>query len=485
MFNVQMMLGDKLAGVVDAVDPGGSGQPFEGLDFLQRQALMDLYKSGFPRGVEWMIGFPAGQVGLWAWSAEQWYADDPEYYEDFWTKPGYLGHDLPQALEHLVIRDATVTVRQVVRAGELRDLPDDAPELMAPLVSMGRHLYPRNFALGIYLDGMPAGYRQGASLRIATGKAAGRQLWCTSVGGELMICDGIGVAGNLRFEDVEPGDQIVVDNRRYIAYCNRYRHVTNPDDPTQAHYLVDGEPIYPQRPTAVGGIGAAQMGAVEFTGKFTGKVLHSQHMHDSSIWPRGENPAEHVKDRYVIRWFENAEHTGGTSQPITPPPVPTTRLIEFKELNQQNLSDLIAWVEDGVVPVGTTYSIEPGGMLQLPPTAAERGGIQPVVVANANGDVRTEVAVGEAVTLGVVAEVPPQAGTVISVEWDFDGLGTWPYQAPGIDGKQAKVELTVEHTYHKPGTYFPAVRVLSHRDGDVTATTRRIENIGRARVVVG
>jgi hypothetical protein len=107
-----------------------------------------------------------------------------------------------------------------------------------------------------------------------------------------------------------------------------------------------------------------------------------------------------------------------------------------------------------------------------------------VVAASANGAIRAEVEVGEPVTLGVVAEVPPDAGTVVSVEWDFDGLGTWPYRAAGIDGTQAVVELDVEHAYEKPGTYFPAVRVLSHRDGDVGATTRRIENIGRARVVV-
>jgi hypothetical protein len=483
MFNTQMMLGDRLAQVVDAVEPGGSGQPFEGLTYLQREALHDLYKSGFPRGVEWMVAYPAGQIGLWAWSADQWYVDDPEYYDEFWSTPGYLGHDLPQVFGDLLISDVTTTVRRVLLAGDLRDLPPDAPELQAPLIAMGRFLYPRRLPIAIVLDGLDGGYLQGASLRVMTGKAAGRQLYCTSVGGEVLIGDGIGADGNARFTDVEPGDQILVDNRRYLAFCSRYRHLTNPADPNQAHLVVDGVPIHPQRPGA-GGIGAAHMGAVSFTGKFTGKVLHTQHAHDSSIWPRAENPADHVKDRYVIRWLENAEHTGGHSIPVGPPPVPSTRLIEFKGANQQNLHDLVAWVENDVTPVGTTYSLSPGGVLRLPSTAAERGGIQPVVEVTANGGPRADVKAGEPVVLGVVADVPPGTGTITDVRWDFDGTGAWPQVDDGIDGTAARLEAKVTHVYDSPGTYFAAVRVTSHRDGDVHATSRQVENIGRARVVV-
>jgi len=34
------------------------------------------------------------------------------------------------------------------------------------------------------------------------------------------------------------------------------------------------------------------------------------------------------------------------------------------------------------------------------------------------------------------------------------------------------------------GTYFPAVRAECERDGDLTATTGRVENLDRVRVVV-
>jgi hypothetical protein len=53
-----------------------------------------------------------------------------------------------------------------------------------------------------------------------------------------------------------------------------------------------------------------------------------------------------------------------------------------------------------------------------------------------------------------------------------------------VDGKSAQLTLTLEWTYAKPGTYFPTALVESHRDGDVDATSRRIPNLGAARVVV-
>jgi hypothetical protein len=44
--------------------------------------------------------------------------------------------------------------------------------------------------------------------------------------------------------------------------------------------------------------------------------------------------------------------------------------------------------------------------------------------------------------------------------------------------------VAVTHAYDRAGTYFPSARITSHRDGDLTATYRRIENLARARVVV-
>ena len=66
MFNVQRLLGDKIYDVIDAMSPGGSGDPFAGLDTHQREELATLYRLGYPRGDEWMIAQPMGQIWLWS-----------------------------------------------------------------------------------------------------------------------------------------------------------------------------------------------------------------------------------------------------------------------------------------------------------------------------------------------------------------------------------------------------------------------------------
>src|SRR3546814_3762531 len=50
MFNVQRLLGDRIGAVVDAMQPGGSGDPFSTLSLHEREELSNLYRLGFPRG---------------------------------------------------------------------------------------------------------------------------------------------------------------------------------------------------------------------------------------------------------------------------------------------------------------------------------------------------------------------------------------------------------------------------------------------------
>jgi hypothetical protein len=150
---------------------------------------------------------------------------------------------------------------------------------------------------------------------------------------------------------------------------------------------------------------------------------------------------------------------------------------------EQCLVDLAAWVEKGVQPSGSAFEYK-DGRVSLPPTAAERGGIQAVVNVTANGSSRATVASGEPVQLHVEAEVPPGAGTIISVAWDFDGSGEYPFLHKEVDGSSDQVALSTTYAYERPGTYFATAMVHSHRDGDVAATARRIPNVASARIVV-
>src|ERR1700728_4429875 len=132
MFNVQRMLrrGDTMERIIDAMQPGGSGDPFEGLDSHVREEFASLYRQGFPRGDEFMIATPMGQIWLWSSIADLLVEQDPAYFEDFWTKPGYVGHDLPAAVESDLI-DVTTTVNRVITVRELLSDPDfQAPEFM-------------------------------------------------------------------------------------------------------------------------------------------------------------------------------------------------------------------------------------------------------------------------------------------------------------------------------------------------------------------
>jgi hypothetical protein len=473
MFHGFRVLRHRIDDIVDAMEPGGSGNPFEKLNNVERQALYDLYRSGFPRGAERRLPHITGNIGSWAWGAEGYYAADPDYYDGFWTTPGFAGHDEPHLFADDLIVDTRVTVKEMLTSAELAQR------------GYGRVITIEggDLANGAVIDPVD-GYAVGCSVRVLTGKAAGRQLWCVGqFDGTTITVDGVGEAGNLRFDGVLPGDELEVDNRRFLAFTMRYRHLVDPNAPSQSHLAIDGVPIYPQLTVEPVGIGP-HMGVADWSGRFTGKVLTVQNTHDSMIWP-SESRYEEGTDRWAIRWTEGAEHVPPGMSPINTVPMPSTSIVSYTGSIEQSLYDLVAWVEEGIRPTETTYSLEPGQKIELPPTAAERGGIQPVVQAAANGGARAEVKVGEPVTLTLEAEVPPGAGTIVKIEWDFDGTGTWPELQAAIDGTQSKVSASVTHAYDRPGTYFPAARVSSHREGDVNATLRLVQNLGRARVVVG
>ena len=99
MFTVRMhamrILRDKFDQIVDAVDAGGSGDPYAGLTGEEAAALREVTRMGFePRS--W---FGHRTMGVHAFTVlyPGMVLADPSYFEDFWTRPGYLGHDNPES----------------------------------------------------------------------------------------------------------------------------------------------------------------------------------------------------------------------------------------------------------------------------------------------------------------------------------------------------------------------------------------------------
>jgi hypothetical protein len=490
MFNVQRILGAKVADVIDAMAAGGSGDPYAGLDTHQREELASLYRQGYPRGDEFMIAEPMGQIWLWSSIADPLVEQDPTYFDRFWTEPGYVGHDFPHLVSGDLI-DTTLTVTGVFSAKDIvSDSRFDGPtwSRLRATASMGISVGAPDLPVAIEVPGIGDGYRLGTGVRVASGKAAGRQLYCTSFAGDVLSCDGNGEANLLRFTDVLPGDQVHVDNHRFLAFCYFARHHIMAD--TQFDSLrLDGLPIHPQHPLPV----MSPLMGVSYSGHFEGKLLWVHHTHDASLWPpqgiiyegavRAAQGAAGADERFRLRWTENAEHIPASMIPPSPQRAASTWLVDYSPIIEQSLADLVSWVEDGTVPADTRYTYR-DGRVSLPAGAAERGGIQPVVSATANGSDRAEVRVGEEVVLSADAEVPSGAGTIVAVEWDFDGSGAFPYRHDDVDGTATAVSVSTTHTYDHAGTYFATARVFSHRDGDLDATARRIPNLAQVRVVV-
>ncbi|WP_330255107.1 tannase/feruloyl esterase family alpha/beta hydrolase [Nocardia sp. NBC_00565] len=490
MFNVQRLLGDKLDQVIDAMRPGGSGNPFTGLDTNQREELANLYRLGFPRGDEYMISQPMGQIWLWSSMADGLLDTDADYFESFWTRPGYVGHDAPQHVVHDRI-DLEGTVSRILTPGDFLGEPEkwSAPEhkLLMTMATLMGATSGMDLPMAVEIKGVGDGYRLGTGVKITSGAAAGRQLYCTAFTEDIFFCDGVAEANLQRFRGVEVGDTVHVDNQAFLAYCYYSRHHLMPDE--QFDFLrVDGNPLYPSHDVPL----QSSLMGVSYSGQYDGKLLWVHHTHDSSLWPpQGiiyrqaveQAQGEAGLDRFCLRWTDNAEHVPPMFAPSDPQRATATWLVNYQPIIEQSLVDLARWVEDDVAPAATAYTYH-DGKISLPATASERGGIQPVVTVEVDGSDRAEVGVGTQVTLVAVAEVPPGAGKIIAVEWDIDGSGSFAEHDETVDGSAATSKSTLTTSYAEPGTYFVTARVTAHREGDVTARSRRVENLASARIVV-
>lgn len=99
-FSIRMhamrILRDKFPQIVDAMDAGGSGNPYAELSDEEAGALREATRLGFPPN-SW---FAYKTMGVHAFTAiyQGMVMADPTYFTDFWTKPGYLGFNPPESL---------------------------------------------------------------------------------------------------------------------------------------------------------------------------------------------------------------------------------------------------------------------------------------------------------------------------------------------------------------------------------------------------
>ncbi len=364
-------------------------------------------------------------------------------------------------------------------------------------VSMPARLAERGIDMpaAIQIESVPEGNLQGAGLHLLSGEGKGHVFYVSGIVGDLIMV-GFGEAHFRALASIKAGDEVMIDNSVYLAAQTYHRHQVPPDEYFGwDQYKAAGKPIYPQRPYLLGVGSAAGAGGAIPRGRFAGKMIMVESLMDEAAFPwHADWYRSHVKealgpgyeDNYRLYFVDHALHTTPWAAPDDPRPVATTRAISYVCVLHQALRDLSDWVEKGKVPPpSTTYKMVDSQVV-VPPAAAERKGIQPVVSVTANGGARAEVAVGEPVEFVGVIEVPPGTGTVVGAEWDFEGAGDFPVAENFDFSNNSFSRMVVKATYafSKPGTYFPVLRGSSHRHGDFKAKFARIPNIGRVRVVV-
>ena len=494
VFSVRMhamrVLKDKFPQIVDAMDAGGSGDMYAGLNEEEAGALREVTRMGFPPQ-SW-FGYKTMGVHAFSVLYPGIVQADPQYFTDFWHVPGYLGANPPQSLIAARIQHHT-TVRLAINeaeagrrglevshlTGQARGTADKAWQAMQDAAAK----IPVAFQL---TDAPPKVDFLGGDLIILTGAAAGMKVSLRQIVGDVVV---VGVADPKVLSLIAAGDQVQVDNSNFLAAQTYHRHqVPGPDYSVWDQFRdSQGKPIYPQRPMLLGPLFSANASGSVQNGKFQGKMILIENLWDREAFPWQadwyrtkvrENLGNRLDDNFRLWFVDHALH-GDSTQQEDP-----THTVSYLGVLQQALRDLAAWVEKGQLPPQSTSYEMLDGQVVVPPTAAERKGIQPVINVEANGHARAEAGIGEPVTLTATIELPKQAGSLVSTEWDLDGSGSFGVKADVAEMRPSLLEAKLVHRFEKAGTYFVTLRAASQRNGDRETPFARVQNLGRARVVV-
>lgn len=494
MFTIRMhamrILKDKFPRILDAVEPGGGGDPYAGLNAKETAALREVTRMGFPPQ-SW-FGYKTMGIHGFAALYQGMVMADPGYFKDFWTKPGYLGFDDPKSfdgarLQHKATVAAPITAAEAAQLGLDTSIVNGAKDggvdnAFAALQGEGG----KRIAAFRLSSTPPSIDFLGGDLVVQSGGAAKTKLTISRIVGDVVV---LGVVDPAVAASIAAGDEVQVDNSNFLAAQTYHRHqVPGPDFTVWDQFRgPDGKPLYPQRPMLLGPLFVnATAGSLQ-TGVFKGKMIVVESLWDREAMPwQGDwyrqrvqaNLGQETDGNFRLWYTDHALH-GDSAEQEDP-----TRTVSYLGALQQALRDLSQWVEKGVTPpASTAYRID-GGQVVVPGSARARHGIQPVATVTANGGAKAAAKPGQLVHFTAKIEVPPGTGRFVSAEWDFEGTGTFPVKARLSGEPKAKLTLNVSHAFPKPGVYFPALRVVSERNGDAASPYARIQNLGRVRVVV-
>ncbi len=458
--------------ILDAVEVGGSGKPYDGLTDDEKKAYRELVHIGFPPRMLITFATPMADGSLPVLTPGV-KGMDGTYFEDFWTKPGYEGYEQTDGTH----RDRTKLTAKVVSVGigaaATREGIDDrngTDTAWQKMLTDGSSSY-------IELTDVPTSdYLVGIDMIFLTGKAAGKKLRLGAVEGKkavLGVCYGTDdPADVLRL--LKPGDEVFLDNSDYIAIQLYHRHQVPEDRSFHAwdQYRDEkGEPIGAQRPViaydfTAGGCGSVQDGHVQ------GKVIIMNSLMDGDFPWQADWYYQKVRevngDADIARVYYNDNCPHGD---VTDMMGDYLHYTPYLGMLCQALLDVSAWVEKGIAPpLKSGYRLVDNQVV-LAETAEERQGLQPVVTLTANGADCVTIQAGETVDFTAHIGLTEKMGQVELVGWSFEGEQTY---APG--------EVTAAHRYNTPGVYFPTVHVTANRNPGDPYT--KLRNLARMRVIV-
>ncbi len=489
--------------ITDALDAGGSGNPYEALKPEEAAMLTEITKMGFPP-IAWYLeakgNIDDGSLPVLAPGVKM---ADPSYFEEFWTKDGYMGADP----ESTAVRDRlqfTGIVKSVKLPSQEEDSHNEAG-LNGVDDAWKKQLTAGNGAW-IELEELPEGddlYLHGVNIIPQSGAAKGKQLLLDKMvrkpgekGGYLTIgmCYGMDDLSGV-LSSLTQGDEVYLDNSDYIAIQSYYRHQCPPDLSFHAwdqFRKEDGTPTLPQRENIMGygftGTGTVQDGNIQC------KVILTQALMDESTCPWCADWYRHQviqskgsEDDFRLYYTQRAMH-GDTDARVN------YMVVDYMGAQRQSIIDLANWVEKGVEPLPSTeYELREDGQIYLNTDITRRRGIQADVTITVGGEKCVHVKVGEQVTFYIDVKVPEGAGEVTEIVMSDRELEACtcetmypitceftPYVSGAIHG--AKAEYTT--SYAKPGTYFATTRILSNRNGKREEVLTQIKNLDRVRIVV-
>lgn len=484
------LLGEKgLKRIVDNMEPGGSGQLCDGLNEEQKEAVEEASRMGFPK--RGWFSWPYMGDGSLMVLAPTIYQVYPQYFTDFWEKEGYEGAD-----SHSSEARARIQLKSEVKA-LIQPEKKEVNETYTSVDNNWLNTMIGNSATPQILlkEAVPEdAYLVHCRIRVLSGAAKGKECAVDKIEDGLVTVSSAfdGSNGVNALEGLEVGDLVMLDNSDYLAMQTLQRHQVPPELSYKVYDQYrnnEGEPRYPQLPFLIAPMIARSGGGSVPCGDIHGKVIAVCSLLDESALPwHGDwyrNAVKAAKNGDEKDWFrlyyndhcihdDRAGHLDDRQHQV-----------DYLGILHQALLDVAAWVEKGIQPAASTEYTFRDGQIEIPESAAERKGLQPVVDAYANGSKCVKVKVNETVRFDAVIEVPAGTGKVTAAAWDYENTNDFSgLEALKTERNGERATVSASHAFKNPGTYFPVIKVQSSRTGSLEDIFVQCKNLDRVRVIV-